>query len=314
MNGIFQKVRDFFLRSPLPLAAVQIHSRYVCGVRVSHKDRQLKSRFILPLEEGAVLPSYAGPCIKDRPGLERILRQGKDRLGLNGQPVALLLPDMCQRLFVFSFDSLPGRQQDRARIIQFRVQKQMPMLAADSRLAFHGFKSSGKERVIASIARNAVIREFETVMSSCGMDAGAVETPVAGLYRSVDWDRKKNDLLVNIEVDALSLLAVAKGEIVLARQKAVHLGSVDMSPDSHEMKTIIQEIDNTAKFIEDHEKQSIDRLRIRVGYIEGEDKLLAGLKSGLGFPVKEISPRKKLSLGSKERRVLSPLLGQVFHP
>ena len=186
MNRYLQKIYSYFSMDPPSSTAIQITSRYISGINLSPKDRTLKNHFILPLEESTVLPSYSGINIQDKAGLEQAVRKGKKKLGFNGRKTALLLPDLCQRLFVFSFDSLPASRLDKAKVIRFRVKKQMPMLADDSRLAFQVIKTSDRYRVIVSIAKNTVVREYEDILSTAGIDVGMVSPPVLGLYHCVD--------------------------------------------------------------------------------------------------------------------------------
>ena len=312
MSRLYQKICSYFTQDPIASTAIQITSRYVSGVYTSYKNCLLKNHFILPLQEHIVKPSYSGKNIQDRTGLEQVVLKGKDQLGLNGRKVAFLLPEQCQRLFVFSFDSLPKSHKDKALVIQHRVKKQMPMMAEDSRLAFHVVKAAEKERVIASIVKNPVIREYEDLLSRCGIDVGIVANPVISLYHCVDWPEEKNILLINIEADSLGLLAVVSKEIVLARQKGGFLSEDEPDGEAPRIRNIIQEINNTIHFIEDHDHHRIDTIQIRLGFVEGGEKIFNALKDHLEFPVQKIVSTLKLSLSAEDQNILSPLLGQTI--
>jgi len=312
MNRYFQKIHSYFTLDPPSSTAIQITSRYISGISVSPKDRILKNHFIIPLEERTVQPSYSGINIRNRSGLEQTVRKGKDRLGFNGHKTALLLPDPCQRLFVFSFDSLPVSRLDKTKVIRFRVKKQMPMLAGDSRLAFQVIKTPDRYRVIVSIAKNTVVREYEDILSKAGIEVGMVSPPVLGLYHCVDRSEKKNMLLINIETDSLSLMAVVNEEIVLARQKGGLLQEEEQDSGEPEVRNIIQEIDNTIHFIEDHESHRIDSILIRLGFVKGGEKIFNALKDHLEFPVQKVRPSLKLSLSAEDQNILAPLLGQTI--
>jgi len=312
MSRLYQKICSYFTQDPITSTAIQITSRYVSGVHISHKNCLMKNHFILPLQEHIVKPSYSGKNIQDRTGLEQVVCKGKDQLGITGRKVAFLLPEQCQRLFVFSFDSLPKSHKDKALVIQHRVKKQIPMLAEDSRLAFHVVKAAEKERVIASIAKNPVVREYEDILSRCGIDVGIVANPVIGLYHCVDWPEEKNILLINIEADSLSLLAVVNEEIVLARQKGGFLSADEPDGEEPEIRNIIQEIDNTIHFIDDHDHHRIDAIQIRLGFVEGGENIFNALKDHLEFPVRKVNPTLRFSLSSEDQNFLSPLLGQTI--
>lgn len=315
MNGlgkVFSRMGGALTTARRPASTIHITSLYISGLRVSPKERRIKTHFILPLEPGIIQPSYGAVNVQDVSALEKRIGKGLDLLGRNGQNVAFLLPDSCQRTFVFSFANLPKSKGEREHIIKFRVKKQMPMLADDSRLSFSLMPAKDKVRVVASISRNSVVREYENILRKLGLRVGVVGVPVLGLFNLGNWPPEKNVLLINVEANSLSLLAVANEDIVLARQKSslLPLGGVS-SVESH-TQIISQEIDNTVNFIEDHEQLRIDEVRLRFGQIEGKRDIFEAIKNTLDLEVQEVGSGLDVSLSSEDREILSPLIGQTL--
>ena len=312
LDRILNRLGAAMTSAPRPLSTIHITSRAVSGLRVSPKDRKIKTHFILPLEPGIIQPSYGAANIQDPDSLAKKIGKGMDILGSNGHGLAFLLPDACQRTFVFSFDTLPKSRAEREQIIEFRVKKQMPMLADDSRLSFILMGSEGRVRVIASIARNSVVKEYEGIFGRMNLRVGVVGVPVLGLYNLGNWPADKNILLINVEENSLSLLAVAGKEIILARQKSSLLPPGGEASLDSITRIITQEIDNTVNFIEDNERLKIEEVRLRFGNIEEKRDLFEGLKGALHLEVNEAGLGLDVPLSADDREILTPLIGQTL--
>jgi hypothetical protein len=305
------KMKSFFTDHPLPYSAVQISSRYISGIHLTHKERKLRDSFILPLPKGIVRPSFEKANIKDPSSLEKRITEGVKNLNIYDHGASLLLPELSQRTFVFAFDSLPASSREREQIIRFRVKKQIPLLAADARIAFDVIQSKGKKKVISSIARASVVSDLEEFFNRIRLKTKSVSIPILGLSNLINRNKEKDFLLVNIEEDAFDLLAVADSEILLYRQKPL-MGGEGREGLVNRVQNILQEIENTANFIEDKEKRKIASVWIRLGWIESEEDMLAAIGSRLNFPMRTIEPLVKLDLPDREKRVLSPLIGQIL--
>jgi len=309
IKSFIDRFKEFLLEVPLPHSALQVSSAYVSGVSLSAKERKLRSHFILPLPQGAVRSSFGKENIQDASLLERTLRAGVEKLQVYDHGAAVLLPELAQRTFVFSFTTLPSSSEERERIIRHRVKKQLPLLPQDSRLAYEVLSSGRGKKVVSSLARSAVVEDYERFFSRLQVKIRMVGVPLLGLSRLIDWEKESDFLLVNLEQDAFGLLAVVDGEVFLCRQKSL-LGDTE-GVSEEEMSGIIQEIENTAHFIEDKEKRKVATAWVRFGILGAEEEGMSRLSSGLDFPVRDVADLVEESLGKTEKRLLSPLLGLI---
>ena len=311
MNSIFYKLKNFFTEHPLPYSALQVTSSYISGIHVSLKDRKLKNHFILPVSGGIIQPSFEKANIKDSPLLQKIITEGVEKFNIYDHGVALLLPEISQRTFVFSFDSLPVTSREREELIRFRVKKQMPLLSEDVKISYDVIQTGESRKIISSLARFPVVNDYENFFSQMRLKIKSVSFPLLGLSNLVNWHTEKDFFLVNIERDSFGLLAVSNAEPSLYRQKPLMV-RLDEKYLLERIQNIVLEIENTVQFIRDKEKREITSIWVRSGLLESEEELLSNLESRLAFPIKKIENLVKFNLSGKEKRILAPLIGQLL--
>ncbi len=310
MNSIVHRLKIFFSQHPLPHSALQVTSSYISGILLSSKDKKLRSHFILPLSGEVIRPSFERTNIIDPVLFEKQIREGVEKFNSYDHGAALLLPELSQRTFIFSFDSLPVGSKEREQLLRFRVKKQMPLLADDVRMSYDVVQARGKKKVVLTLARTAVVNEYEKFFSQLQLKIRLVEVPLLALANLIDLEKEKDFFLINIEKDSFCLLAVADSEIFLYRQKPLMVGKrEDRRRDS--IENVVQEIENTARFIADKEKREIACLWVRFGLLEHELENFSQLESSLSVPVKRAESLVDFRLHEQEKRLLAPLLGQL---
>lgn len=310
MIPFMDKIKYFFSQQPLPNSALQVSSHYFSGIRVSPNDRKLKHHFVLPLPEDVITSSFHKTNIKDSAALENIVQQGLAKLHMTDHKVVLLLPELSQKTFVFAFDSLPISPKEREQIILFRIKKQIPVLPKDTRLSYTVIKSNAKKKVLATIARSAVVEEYEEVFSRLSLEVRVVGVPSLNLYNLIDSEKDKDFMLIDLERDAFSLLAIMNSEISLYRQKPITADFMGEASRDHWMD-IVQEVENTAHFVEEKEKRKIKCLWVRTGVFGSTESILSSLEERCQCPVKTVESSVKSKLPLEEKRLLTPLLGQL---
>lgn len=305
------RLTDFLTRIPVPLTVYQFSSRYLSGIRVSPRDHGVEAGFVLPLEPGVILSSFYKPNLLDPERLEILFKQGRTRLGDSDHKVGLLLPELSQRVFLFSFEDLPPTPEDREQLIRHRIRKQMPLLPEDNRLTFDTILSGKRIKVVAAIARESVIREYEDFLQRVDCRVRLVGIPSLGLYNLLADEKEKNFGLVDIEEDSFSFIAVFDSELFLYRQKP--LSADEEGPAfSRKLENVFQEILNTTRVIEDKEEKRIGSLWVRLGFLDDADRIFSELESRLDVPVKRILAPGAPKINRREGMILTPLIGQTI--
>ena len=313
VDRLTEVVKEFFARQPLPLTAFQLSARYLCGMHLTPKDKKVSSHFILPLEEGVIEPSFYKKNINDPALLEKTLNTGAVKLNNKSRKVLFLLPELSQKMFILSFDALPTSQEEREELILYRVKKQMPLLPPDSRLAFEIQPSEGRYRVVASVAKAAVVQEYEEVFHRLKYKVAVTGVPSVSLVNLLGRNNERDFILIDVEQSAFSLMAVIRGEIALYRQKPYGFDGNTEGGSAAIATNIVQEITNTAHFIEDNENIKIASLWIRLGILGQENGLFESLQEKLASPLQRIeaSSTQAVKLNPDEKRILAPLMGQI---
>lgn len=312
MIHLGRKIKHYFIQQPLPAMTFQFTSRYISGIRVLQKERDIKHSFIYSLDKDVILPSFSQKNIQIRGELEKQLKSGLKKLGTDESKAGFLLPEMSQKTFVFSFESLPTATQERDQLVRFRVKKQMPMIPDDARIIIKSFFTGKEYRVLVTIARTSIIQEYEDLFSQLGVKIRNVGIPSLALTDLFDFEKNKDILVVNIEYDSMSLVSILDSKVALYRQKQILLESTNGRNSLSNIKNIVQEIEKTVQFLEDKEKRSIKSIWIRSGNLDDSGELFLELAGNLDFELKDIASIIAFKLSTSEKKMLSPLIGQAY--
>jgi len=291
-------------------AAFHLTSHYISGIRVSPKEGRIMNHFILPLEKGLIQPSFEKKNIKNPDLLEKKIKKELGKLHLHDHKVACLLPELSLRAFVFSFGSLPASRPEREQIIRFRIKKQLPLLPQDARFSFDIIKSNDSMKIFVAVARALIIQEYEELFSRLNLKIRTVGVPILGLYSLLKTEKEKDLLLINIEEDSLCLTAIIDSEIALYRMKPILSLGQDERSEDRRVENIVKEVENTVNFVEDKEKRKIQSFWVRLGLLE-EERILSRLQERSSLPVTGIESRMTAKIGLREKKILSPLIGQI---
>jgi hypothetical protein len=138
-----------------------------------------------------------------------------------------------------------------------------------------------------------------------------VTAPTISLLNLLDWENEKDLLLANIEEDSLGLMAVSHGEPALYRLKTFPGARGEGFRLSQKIEAAVQEIENTAHFIEDREKRAVRTLWVRSGLSRGKEDVLAGLRIGLSLEVRPVQVPSSSGLAADMNGFLAPPAGLV---
>jgi hypothetical protein len=282
-------------------------SRALAALRVGRKDGRIAGAAVLPLRPGTVLPSFDRPNLPDPGPLEDKIREAAARLGIGAGTAACLIPDMCARAVLLTFDALPSGEKEREKVVRWRVQKQMPLPAEGTRLVYEAVGTS-PARILAVLVKDAVVREYEAAFARARFKVGALGISSLSLVNLAGGEELRDGLLVNVEDDSLCLMGFVEGALSLYRLKPL---AAEGGRASRRAQELAQEIENTVRFMEDREKGRVRAVGLRLGVPDPNGALREGLRSLLSIPVLEIAHPAAAGFASAESPLLLPLLGQL---
>jgi hypothetical protein len=306
---IGNRLRTHFTERLLPDVVFQIAPTHLSGIRVSRNDGSVKGGFVQPFRERPVTPSFDRPNVTGPAALEEAIDQGKRNLRLTSGSAALLIPEPSVRVFVMSVDSFPGSGKEREAFIRWRIGKQMPLIPEDARIDYAVTPGRGARKIVVAMARQVVIWEYEALFEKAGLKPVLVTAPSLALVNLVPQDGRKNGVLINIEDETLTVLALAEPGWSLYRLKDI--GAPGAAAGERE-ENIVREAENTIRFLEDRDRTRVERLWLRCAAAAEQPEIRARLGERIALPIEPVDYHAPEVWTDAHKAVLAPLVGQIL--
>jgi Tfp pilus assembly PilM family ATPase len=190
----------------------------------------------------------------------------------------LSLPDGVFRVQMLEFDELPGKAEDRERLIRWRLEKGAAFDIAETDLRYHVLGRQEKGfTVLSCVAKRAVIAQYESLLIGLGLDPWAVGPSsfhTLNFYFSYLTKKSAVSALAHLSEDTFATIIMDASGITFYRYKDVKRGS------SEDIRSrLMREIDDSLHFYThmDHLQQP----EVQDLYITGESIVSAELAEGL---------------------------------
>jgi len=305
-----------WLASPPPDAALELAPDSVSGAVVSARgsDATVQSFAFEPLPAGALVPSLTGQNLMDRAAVVAAIKAVIDRIG-RPKKVALVVPDLVTRVSLVRFDQLPASREDLDQLIRWQVKKSAPFPIEEASLTWTPGSQAidGGHEFVVAVARQDVIREYESACESAGLHAGLVDLSTfsvvncflaGGRVPTGDW------LVVQVRSDYTSIAIMRGADVIFFRNKGEGEGD-----------TLADLVHQTTMYYQDRlSGQGFTRVLVGGTGRPGGDLEMArrGLEERLGVPVETIDPTRVAMLTDRitvTRDVmarLAPLVGMML--
>lgn len=212
-----------------PATAVEIAANRVSAATVDARgDRPVVSAYAIePLPDGALVPSLTTINTQNHTQVATAIARALDKVG-RPRRIGLLIPDQVARVSLVRFEKVPARAQDLEQLIRWQVKKAAPFPIEEAQISYMpGITAPDGQDFVVSVARRAVVEEYEALVAEHGAHAGIVDlssfnvvnavvaganSPGAGLW-SGDW------LLVDVAADSASILIVRGSHVIFFRNR-----------------------------------------------------------------------------------------------
>jgi hypothetical protein len=302
------RIKTFFTERLLPDAVFQIAPGHLSGLRVSRGDGLVKGGFVQPFRDRPVGASFDRPNVIDASALEEAIDQGKRNLRLSSGTAALLIPEPSVRVFVLAVDSFPGAGKERDAFIRWRIGKMMPVIPDDARIDYAATPGRGARQVIVAMARQVVVWEYEALFEKAGLKPVLVTAPSLALVNLVPGADRAGSVLLNIEDETLTVLALADPGWTLYRQKDIGAAG---GPAEERGDNIVREAENTIRFLEDRDRTRIEKLWLRCAALAEWPSIAERLRERISVPIEAVSYRAPEGWTDAQKALLAPLVGQI---
>jgi type IV pilus assembly protein PilM len=289
-----------FLTTPPPAVALHIGPREVSAVAVSRSGgvTTVSSHAGQPLRTGAVAPGLLGQNIVDRASVGRAVSEVLARLGARTRRVALVLPDAVAKVSLVRLTTVPQGAQDRDQVIRWHVRKAAPFPIEEASVSSSPGAPSpdGGREFVVTVARQAVIREYESVCEEAGAWAGLVDLSTFSLVNAVlatsrvphgDW------LVVHVSPGSDSIAILRAGDLIFFRTR------VEGSDDS-----LADMVHQTAMYYEDRlEGRGFERVLV-AGAGDGTpagtlEEVRRQVDQRLGVRTETVDPRRIVHISDR---------------
>lgn len=250
--GPVRRLERWLNAMPHPSSVVEIASGHVSTARWGKAPGHLESFATEPLPAGAVMPSPVEANIPQPEALKAALRKLFNRSS-HRDSLALLIPDPVVRLFILQFETLPRRSEDALPLLRWRLKKSVPFDVDETVVSWmRQTGRDGKLEVVAAVARQRIIREYEEVVESLGATPSVVLSSTLASLPLLE--ERGATLLVRMSGKTLTTVIVRGPVLCVYRSSEMSSGL--------EPHAMLEEIFPAVVYYQDTWGESVDRVRL----------------------------------------------------
>jgi type IV pilus assembly protein PilM len=307
-----------FLSAAPPTVAVEIARHRVSAATIATRDAGLSvtAHATEPLPAGAVTPSLNATNMADPKAVASALRRVFERMGARPKRVALAIPDSVAKVSLLRFEKVPPRPRDLEELVRWQIRKTAPFRMEDAQLSYMPSLTAadGSTEFVVVMARQDIIREYETACEDAGAQAGIVDLTTFNVINAMlagpqtptdDW------LLVHVTHEDATM-AILRGDSLVFFRNRIADGETGLADMVHQ----------TAMYYEDRLSGSgFGRVVLAGGGSpdaqggQDADYLRRALEQRLGTRVDAVDPRNaatlmdRITANSELLDALAPLVG-----
>ncbi|HEY7789718.1 MAG TPA: pilus assembly protein PilM [Vicinamibacterales bacterium] len=217
------RFRSFFI-SPGPSVAVELAAGHVSAAEITTRGqrRVVAAHAIEPLPEGAVVPSLTATNVHDAAAVTAALTRVFSRLGTRPGRVALVLPDSIAKVSFVRFEQVPAQADDLARLIRWQVRRTAPFSIDEAQVSWApgAPQEDGSREFVVTLARRAIVEEYEHLCAAAGAQAGVVDLATLNIVNAIlagDSPSRGDWLLVHVNTGYTSFAIVRDGALIFFR-------------------------------------------------------------------------------------------------
>lgn len=267
---------------PHPSLIVEVAAGHVAAARWGASRGSLEAYAVEELPVGVVMPSPVETNITQPDAAREVLRRVFNRIGHRGAPLALLIPDPAVRVFVLPFENLPRRADDALPLLRWRLKKSVPFDVDETTVSWMRQSSrDGGLEVVAAIARQRIVREYEELLGSIGARPGVVLSSTLAVLPLLG--ESGATLLARICGSTLTTAVVHGETLCVYRSTELVAGARQFDPQA-----VLDEVFPAAAYFQDTWGREIDHAFL-AGFDEKGDLFRDALGRELNVSVEPIS-------------------------
>jgi type IV pilus assembly protein PilM len=267
-----------------PRIACEIAADRVLAGRAAESGGVVEMCASRELAPGSVVPDLQEANLRQRGVVAQVLRETLSAIRGRSHDVIAILPDASVRVAMLDFETLPSNREEAEGVVRFRLKKSLPFDVDKAKVSYHTQPSDGGLRVIAAVALNSVVEDYEAAFVEAGFSAGVVLPSMLAALGAADADRPT--LVVKVDARTTSIAILDKQQLLLFRTLENPRGVAITG------EQLAEEVYPSVVFFQDTYSLNIDRI-----FISGlPDSVGAApaLQSQTGAEVKELVSSSQL--------------------
>jgi len=219
--------------------------------------------------------------------LKRAVDLELGHIGARSRDITAVLPDAAVRVALLDFETLPANREEAEGVVRFRLRKSLPFDVDKAKVSYQAQTSNGTVRVVAAVALNSVVQEYEAVIREAGFSPGVVLPSMLAAVSGAPADR--GTLVVKVDARTTSIAILDQQQLLLFRTlentRGVTISGEQLAEDVYPSVVFFQDTYNT----------NIEQ--IFVSGISDISSVASSLQSQTGAEVKELVEASQLGLG-----------------
>jgi type IV pilus assembly protein PilM len=287
-----------------PKLACEISADRVLAGRVADRGRNIEMCAAGELKPGTVVPDLTETNLKEPEAIRAAIRETLGSLSGRSRDVIAILPDVAVRVVLLDFETLPSKRADAEGVIRFRLKKSLPFDVDKAKISYQTETSATGVRLIAAVALNSVVEDYEAAFRDAGYTPGVVMPSMLAALGAADASRPT--LVVKVDARTISIAILDKQQLLLFRTLENTRG-LTVSGEQ-----LADEVYPSIVFFQDTYHLNIEK--IFVAGLSDTDGALAAFQSQVGMEVHELVAASQLgtTYGSVPRFRMAGVVGALI--
>jgi type IV pilus assembly protein PilM len=202
-------------QSTRPKLACEIAPDRVIAARAADSGQVLELCSTSELAPGCVVPDLTENNLRERTSVVKALRESLDGVGGRSRDIIAILPDAAVRVVLLDFETLPDNREEAEGVVRFRLRKSLPFDVDKALVSYHAQVAESGTRVVAAVALNSVVQDYEAAFRDAGFSPGVVLPSMLAALGGAS--AKQPTLVVKVDARTTSIAILDKEHLLLFR-------------------------------------------------------------------------------------------------
>jgi type IV pilus assembly protein PilM len=199
---------------PRPRLACEIGADRVLAGRAAELGSSMEFA-AYNLRPGMVVPDLTEANLRNADAVSQTVRDTLNSLSSRSRDVIAVLPDAAVRVVLVDFEALPSNRQEAEAVVRFRLKKSLPFDVEKAKVSYHSQPAPVGIRVVAAVALNSVIEEYESAFVEAGFSPGVVLPSTLAALGAAKANRPS--LVLKVDTRTISIAILDQQQVLLFR-------------------------------------------------------------------------------------------------